>query len=154
MKIYLDSDFRCHLENDGAMTLMETDAFDGKCSKYIEGFRYIPEGETWTRSDGVEFRGLMISPAENYSILKKTQEQYELDQIEQCSNLSIKQENDFIATHNYYKDEYLSVNGNIYKTIYSIPKGCTITINQNVIQSTIQEYLDSLKEEDNEKTNF
>lgn len=146
MKIYLDSDFRCHLENDGMMISVETDVFDGKCSKYIEGFRYVPEGKIWTRSDGVEFKGLMIASIENYSALEKAQAQYELDQAAQWSNLSINQENDFIATHNYSKDEYLSVNGNVYKTIYSIPKGCTISINQNVIKSTIQEYLDSLKE--------
>lgn len=64
--IYLDSDFVCHLENDGTMTAVETDAFDGKEKAYIEGFRYVPEGQTWTRSDGVEFRGVMVAPAKAY----------------------------------------------------------------------------------------
>ena len=27
MKIYLDSDFRCHLADDGTMTAIETDTF-------------------------------------------------------------------------------------------------------------------------------
>lgn len=66
MTIYLDSDFCCHLENDGTMTAVETDVFDGKADAYIEGYRYVPEGEVWTRSDGVEFYGLMIAPAKNY----------------------------------------------------------------------------------------
>ena len=66
MRIYLDSDFRCHLENDGTMRLVETNVFDGKCAEYIEGFRYVPEGETWTRSDGVQFHGLMVAPAKAY----------------------------------------------------------------------------------------
>lgn len=64
--IYLDSDFVCHLENDGTMTAVETDAFDNKEKAYIEGYRYVPEGQTWTRSDGVAFKGLMVAPAKAY----------------------------------------------------------------------------------------
>lgn len=64
--IYLDSDFRCHLSNDGTMTAVETDTFDGKEKVYIEGYRYVPEGEVWTRSDGVQFHGLMVAPAKAY----------------------------------------------------------------------------------------
>ena len=67
MKIYLDSDFRCHLTNDGTMQAVETDVFDSKERAYIEGYRYVPEGQTWTRSDGVEFHGLMVAPAKDYN---------------------------------------------------------------------------------------
>lgn len=66
MTIYLDSEYICHLVNDGTMTEVETDVFNGKADAFIEGHRYIPEGETWTRADGVQFRGLMIAPAKNY----------------------------------------------------------------------------------------
>lgn len=66
MIIYLNSDFICHLTNDGTMTEVETDVFNGKADAYIEGYRYVPEGETWTRADGVQFHGLMIAPAKNY----------------------------------------------------------------------------------------
>lgn len=66
MTIYLDSEFVCHLTNDGTMTAIETDVFDGQADAYIEGYRYVPEGETWIRSDGVQFQGLMIAPAKNY----------------------------------------------------------------------------------------
>lgn len=66
MTIYLDSDFCCHLIDDGTMTAIETNEFDGKANAYIEGYRYVPEGQTWTRSDGVEFQGLMIAPAKNF----------------------------------------------------------------------------------------
>lgn len=62
MTIYLDKDYKCHLENDGNMTAAETDAFEGKCREYIEGFRFVPEGHTWTREDGKAFRGEMIAP--------------------------------------------------------------------------------------------
>lgn len=66
MKIYLDSDYVCHLMDDGTMREAETDFFDGKCAAYIEGYRYVPEGEVWTRSDEAEFHGLMIAPAKDY----------------------------------------------------------------------------------------
>ena len=48
------------------MIAIETNYFDGKSDVYIEGYRYIPEGQTWIRSDGVEFQGLMISAAKDY----------------------------------------------------------------------------------------
>ena len=81
MIIYLDSDYVCHTISDGAMREFETDVFDGKCKTFIEGYRLIPYGETWIRPDGVVFHGEMISPAVDYKILKKAQEQYELDQV-------------------------------------------------------------------------
>ena len=79
MKIYVDSDFRCHLENDGTMREIETDFFDGKCRTYIEGFRFVPSGDSWTRPDGKVFGGEMITAAEDYSALAKAQAQYEAD---------------------------------------------------------------------------
>lgn len=65
--IYLDSDFICHAENAEGRTPIETDVFDGMPKEYVEGFRYVPQGETWTRSDGMQFKGLMISPAKDYN---------------------------------------------------------------------------------------
>lgn len=80
MKIYLDSDFRCHLANDGSLRSVDTDFFDGKCKKFIEGYRFIPYGDSWTRSDGAVFYGYMVTPAEDYTQLKYTQQQYEEDE--------------------------------------------------------------------------
>lgn len=62
MKIYLDSDFKCHTTNDGTMREIETDFFDGRCKRWIESYRFVPQGETWTRADGVVFSGEMIAP--------------------------------------------------------------------------------------------
>ena len=75
--IYIDSDYKCHLTNDGTMAAVETDAFDGKCDAYIEGYRFVPSGETWVRSDGEEFRGEMIAPWKDYALLEAYQHQYE-----------------------------------------------------------------------------
>lgn len=87
MTIYLDSDFRCHLTNDGMMTAVETSVFDGKCKEFIEGYRFVPTGETWVRDDGVIFVGGMISPAENFTILDKLQKQYEMYEISRLKEL-------------------------------------------------------------------
>lgn len=79
-KIYLDSSYRCHVTNDGTMAPVETDAFDGYCDEYIEGYRYIPAGATWARPDGVVFTGEMISPATDWAALDAAQRAYEHEQ--------------------------------------------------------------------------
>lgn len=87
MTVYLDSEFRCHLVNSGAMMEAETDFFDGKCAAYIEGYRFIPNGERWTDARGVTFHGEMIAPAEDYSALAKAQTQHELDEAAHLEEL-------------------------------------------------------------------
>lgn len=80
--IYLDPDFKCHPTDDGTMTAAETDFFDGKCDTFIEGYRFIPAGESWTRTDGKVFTGEMIAPWKDFSQLAAAQAQYERDQAE------------------------------------------------------------------------
>ena len=75
--IYIDTDFKCHTVNDGTMTAVETDSFDGKCDAFIEGYRYVPSGESWTRSDGVVFHGEMITPWKEFTELDAAQREYE-----------------------------------------------------------------------------
>jgi len=75
--IYLDSEFRCHIGSDGSMTAIETDYFDGKCDAFIEGYRFVPEGASWTRYDGVTFHGQMVSPWRPYQELEAAQREYE-----------------------------------------------------------------------------
>lgn len=75
--IYIDSDFKCHVTNDGTMTAVETEFFDGKCDAFIEGYRFVPSGETWTRSDGEVFTGEMVSPWKDYEELDNAQREYE-----------------------------------------------------------------------------
>ena len=82
MTIYIDSDFKCHISNpDGTMTAMETDFFDGKCAAYIEGYRFVPSGSTWTRPDGVTFVGEMIAPWKAWRMLDAAQRDCEREQL-------------------------------------------------------------------------
>ena len=81
--IYLDSDFKCHTTNDGTLPTVETDFFDGKCDAYIEGYRFVPEGESWTREDGAVFHGEMAAPWKPWQELDKAQREYERDLLAQ-----------------------------------------------------------------------
>lgn len=84
--IYLDSDFRCHLTDDGIMTTVETNAFDGMCDTYIEGYRLVPPRESWTRPDGVTFTGEMIAPWKPWRELDSAQREYEREQYNNLIN--------------------------------------------------------------------
>ena len=81
--IYIDSDFKCHTANpDGMYTPVEATAFDGKCDAYIEGYRFIPAGQSWTRADGVVFTGEMIAPWKPWAELDAVQREYEREQYQ------------------------------------------------------------------------
>ena len=74
MIIYIDNDYKCHTSQGEGLTAVETDTFDGKCRQYIEGYRFVPAGHSWTREDGQVFRGEMAAPWRNYTILSEFQE--------------------------------------------------------------------------------
>lgn len=81
MKIYVDAEYKCHMQNDGTMREIDAAFFDGKCGAFVEGYRYVPEGESWTRSDGIVFEGLMIAPWKDYAELAAAQREYERQEL-------------------------------------------------------------------------
>ena len=82
MKIYIDSDYTCDVTDDGTRRAFEVPSFDGKCTAFIEGYRYIPAGERWVKPNGEFFRGEMIAPWKDYDYLQAAQEAYEQGQDE------------------------------------------------------------------------
>lgn len=82
MKVYVDKDFKCYSEPAEGLTAMDTDFFNDKCDTFIEGYRFIPAGETWTREDGTVFTGEMIAPWKDYRMLEAAQQEYEKVQAE------------------------------------------------------------------------
>ena len=84
MKIYIDNDYKCHVSPGDGLTAIETDAFDGKCRQLIEGYRFVPTGQSWTREDGQVFIGEMIAPWRDYKILAELQAIYEEEQAKQA----------------------------------------------------------------------
>lgn len=77
MKIYIDEEFRCHCTAEPGTAEIETNIFNGKAKEYIEGFRFVPQGETWTRDDGEIFTGEMVAPFKPYAQLAMAQAAYE-----------------------------------------------------------------------------
>ena len=82
MKIYIDSDFKCYTASADGLTAVETDFFDGKCPEFVEGYRFVPDGQTWTRPDGAEFRGEMVAPWEPLEKLDRLQMAYEQERYD------------------------------------------------------------------------
>lgn len=81
MTIYIDSDYKCHTEPGEGLTAVTTNFFD-ECMipAYIEGYRFVPKGETWVRDDGVEFAGEMVTPWKEWQELDKLQAAHEREQ--------------------------------------------------------------------------
>ena len=75
--VYIDSEFKCHSTNDGTLTPVETDFFDGKCDTMIEGYRFVPAGESLIREDGAVFQGELAFPWKPLEELDKAQREYE-----------------------------------------------------------------------------
>lgn len=80
MKIYIDAEFKCHTQAADDRTAVETDFFDGMCSAYIEGYRYIPTGKVWKAIDGTVYSGEMITPWKPWAELDAAQRAYEREQ--------------------------------------------------------------------------
>lgn len=76
--IYLNNDFQCSVtEKEDTVQSVETELFDGKCNAFIEGYRFVPQGQVWTRADGVQFTGEMAAPFKDYTYLEMVQTVYE-----------------------------------------------------------------------------
>lgn len=78
-RIYLDYEFKCYPYDLGTITpiSVETDFFDGKCDGFIMGYRFVPEGESWTDDYGNVFRGEMIATWIPSDVLEKIQREFE-----------------------------------------------------------------------------
>lgn len=64
--IYIDSEFKCHVTDDGTMVAVETSFFDGKCDAFVEGYCYDD------RNGYVQ-----IYPWKSYKELDNAQREYE-----------------------------------------------------------------------------
>lgn len=84
MIIYIDNDYKCYTTPADGRVSIETDAFNGKCKQYIEGYRLVPADETWKREDGQVFHGEMVAPWRDYELLAELQALYEEEQAKQA----------------------------------------------------------------------
>ena len=80
--IYVDADYRGYIVPASDRNPVETDMFDGKCQAYIEGYRFVPAGESWTRQDGEVFHGELVFPWKDWQELDAAQRKYERELLE------------------------------------------------------------------------
>lgn len=76
MTIYIDDDYKCYVSAADGRRAVETGAFNGKCDEWIESYRFVPNGETWTREDGELIRGEMAAPWKDLGEAYAAQEAY------------------------------------------------------------------------------
>lgn len=74
--IYLDSNYMCHIDNNGTRQKVITDAFDSMCEKAIECYRFIPEGQVWKKTKTITLRGPFIQAVAESSPI---QQQHKID---------------------------------------------------------------------------
>ena len=77
MRVYIDSDYKCHTADAEGLREFDVPFFDGKCKAFIGGYRYIPDGETWENGDGTVFKGESYAPWKDYGLLAIAQSAYE-----------------------------------------------------------------------------
>lgn len=75
MTIYIDDDYKCYVSAADGRRAIEPEFFDGKCPEWIESFRFVPAGETWTREDGEIFTN-MVAPWKDLSAAYTAQADY------------------------------------------------------------------------------
>lgn len=76
MTIYIDDDYKCYVSAADGRRAVETDFFNGKCDEWIESYRLVPSGETWTQDNGEMFRGKMVTPWKDLSEAYVAQAEY------------------------------------------------------------------------------
>ena len=81
MIVYLDKEFKCHTAQTEGVIAVDTPFFNSKCAEFIEGYRFIPYGESWTREDGKVFAGEMAFPWKPYAVLDAAQREYERERV-------------------------------------------------------------------------
>lgn len=87
MTIYVDSDYKCYVSAAEGRKAVETDYFNGKCPELIESYRFVPEGETWTREDGEVFAGEMVSAGKDLGEAYAAQVAYVTAQLEKIKEI-------------------------------------------------------------------
>lgn len=88
MTIYIDNDFKCHASAAEGRTAVECSCLDGRCRAFIEGYRFVPAGQSWTREDGAVFSGEMLAPWLDHRALELAQGMYEQSEAEHAAEMA------------------------------------------------------------------
>lgn len=88
MTVYIDAEYCCHAEQTESRRPVENAFFDGKCPAFIAGWRFVPEGESWTDEQGRTFQGQALFPAATYAAPAAAQAQFERDEEAHTAELA------------------------------------------------------------------
>jgi hypothetical protein len=84
---YIDEEFKCHASNpDAAYRKIDKDLFKGMCDEFIEGHRFVPEGESYIGEDGTVYSGEMKTVWKDYNELDAAQREYERKKLADAEN--------------------------------------------------------------------
>ena len=73
--VYVDSEFKCHVTDDGTMTAVEDPFFNDKCDTLIEGYCYKVEDDV-----------IYIYPWKDLKELDAAQRAYERERLADAEN--------------------------------------------------------------------
>lgn len=76
MTIYIDAEFKCYTNPAPGLREFEEPFFDGAAPDFVEGYRYIPRGESWTDSSGNIYEGRTFFPWRDSQQLDAAQNAY------------------------------------------------------------------------------
>ena len=99
MKVYIDNDYKCHAHPGDGLIPVESEFFDEKCEAFIAGYRFVPAGETWTRSDGLMIHGEMLSPLSDYKKIEAVQRAYERAAFADMKPMIAANAGDYVAAY-------------------------------------------------------
>lgn len=90
--------------------------------------------------------GLEANGGHNYKLVAgKVVYCPEVDPPEDHNEIS-PQEQFFVASRNYAAGELVTVQGRLYEVISPIPAGCSIVIGENVVETTLSDYINTRTE--------
>lgn len=96
MTVFIDNEFKCHTTQTEGLKAVDTSFFDGKCDTFIEGYRFIPAGESWTDKHGIIYTGEKVFPWKSFRELDITQRTYEHEQY----LLSLERDTQYLDAYN------------------------------------------------------
>lgn len=141
MIVYIDDEYKCHINNDGTMRKVDIPDFDNKCPELIEAYKYYPS-DVYPGNNSASLLILCGSAVDVFA----AQERYEKDAARRFFELGIPRELIFAATTNYPVGSFLAIHNTVYKTIRAIPSGAKIDVVSDVVKSSVEEYIDAIKE--------
>ena len=76
--VYIDTQYHCHTDNPNRLYReVDTRYFDGNCKTFVEGFCFVPFGESIELPDGNIIRGETRFAWKPYDELDAAQREYE-----------------------------------------------------------------------------